>query len=134
MVAVSDLGDGMPPDIIDKAFDPFFTTKCAGKGTGLGLSQVHGFVKQSGGHIKIYSEQGAGTTVKMYFPRFIATQDQSTISQGRAARRPQMSDGNQLILVVEDDDQMRGTTVAMLDDLGLCDDPGGVRPGSAPST
>ena len=118
MVAVSDSGDGMPPDIIDKAFDPFFTTKGAGKGTGLGLSQVHGFVKQSGGHIKIYSEQGVGTTVKMYFRRFIATQGDSVISQGRAASRPQMSDGNQLILVVEDDDRVRETTVAMLDDLG----------------
>jgi PAS domain S-box-containing protein len=70
MVAVTDTGSGMAPDVVAKAFDPFFTTKGVGKGTGLGLSQVFGFVKQTGGHVKIYSELGQGTSVKIYLPRF----------------------------------------------------------------
>jgi signal transduction histidine kinase len=69
MIAVSDTGCGIAPEILEKVFDPFFSTKPAGKGTGLGLSMVHGFVKQSGGHIKIYSELGQGSTVRIYLPQ-----------------------------------------------------------------
>src|SRR3984957_18302326 len=73
LIAVSDTGSGIPAAMLDKVFDPFFTSKGPGKGTGLGLSMVYGFVKQSAGHIKIYSEEGHGTTIKMYLPPGAAT-------------------------------------------------------------
>ena len=115
MVAVTDTGTGMPPEIVAKAFDPFFTTKPVDKGTGLGLSQVFGFVKQSGGHVKIYSELGQGTTVKIYLPRHFG-EEQITPAPARVgdvAGRP-----DETILVVEDDVRVRSLTVAALGELG----------------
>ncbi len=85
MIAITDRGGGMAPDVAARAFDPFFTTKPAGKGTGLGLSQVYGFIKQSTGHIKIYSEIGNGTTVKIYLPRLYRQADEAT---ARSAPKP----------------------------------------------
>ena len=79
MIAVSDEGTGMAPEIIERAIDPFFTTKAIGKGTGLGLSQVYGFVKQSKGHLKLYSEIGHGTAVKIYLPRYYGTEQAADV-------------------------------------------------------
>lgn len=113
MVAVTDTGCGIPPDLIDEVFEPFFTTKPEGRGTGLGLSMVYGFVKQSGGHIKIYSEPGHGTTVRIYLPRACEQEDLATdIDIGRARG------GTETVLVVEDDDDVRMTVVELLSDLG----------------
>src|SRR5262249_11777816 len=78
MLAVADTGSGIPPEIMQHVFEPFFTTKPEGQGTGLGLSMVYGFVKQSGGHVKIYSEMGLGTTIRMYLPRAYAEEDLAT--------------------------------------------------------
>jgi signal transduction histidine kinase/CheY-like chemotaxis protein len=115
MIAITDTGTGMTPDVEARAFDPFFTTKGAGKGTGLGLSQVYGFVKQSNGHIKVYSETGAGTTVKIYLPRLIgAAQDIR-----RATPEPlRIGERSEIILVVEDDSLMRQQTTEALHELG----------------
>ncbi|HEY7843791.1 MAG TPA: PAS domain S-box protein [Bradyrhizobium sp.] len=113
MVAVSDTGTGIPADLLEKVFDPFFTTKEVGKGTGLGLSMVFGFVKQSGGHIKIYSEEGHGTTVKLYLPR--------STGQGHAAMAQlatQVEGGDETILVVEDDALVRKYVMAQVASLG----------------
>ena len=113
MIAVSDTGVGMTPDVIARAFEPFFTTKGEGQGTGLGLSQVYGFVKQSGGHVKIYSEVGEGTTVKIYLPRTRKTQESATVALEQPPRG-----GNEVILVVEDDFDVRNAVRDMLVDLG----------------
>lgn len=114
LVAVTDTGSGMPPEIVAKAFDPFFTTKPAGKGTGLGLSQVFGFVKQSRGHVAIYSEPGQGTTVKIYLPRQLGEEEAETVDEKvEPARKP-----SETILVVEDDERVRALTVDALRELG----------------
>ena len=114
MVAVSDTGVGMSKEIAARAFDPFFTTKDVGRGTGLGLSQVFGFVKQSGGHIKIYSELGHGTTIKMYFPRLLEGQSEQPLAAASVPR----SGAGELILVVEDNEDVRQFTERVLRDLG----------------
>ncbi len=116
MIAVSDAGEGMPPEVIAKAFDPFFTTKEVGRGTGLGLSQVYGFVKQSGGHVKIYSEVGEGTTVKVYLPRHIGTADE-TQAWEETADLP-LGESQEVILVVEDEPAVRQLSVDALTELG----------------
>ncbi len=113
MLAVSDTGCGMPPDVIARVFEPFFTTKAEGKGTGLGLAQAYGFVRQSGGHIKIYSEVGEGTVVKLYLPRTRKAEDALEPSQALPALG-----GNESILVVEDDEGVRAAVVDMLTELG----------------
>jgi PAS domain S-box-containing protein len=114
-IFVSDSGTGMTPDVLSKAFDPFFTTKDVGQGTGLGLSQVYGFMKQSGGHVKIYSELGAGTTVKLYLPRHYASEERAE-AQSPAAATPRAR--GETILVVEDDTDVRAHAVEMLRELG----------------
>jgi CheY-like chemotaxis protein len=117
LVAVSDTGSGMPPEVIAKAFDPFFTTKPTGKGTGLGLSQAYGFVKQSGGHIKIYSEMGHGTTIKTYLPRFHG-ENVSDATQPRLKARTDLGRSEELILVVEDEERMRLVVEEAFRELG----------------
>ena len=112
MLAVSDTGTGMPADIRDKVFEPFFTTKEVGKGSGLGLSMVYGFVKQSGVHIKIYSEPGHGTTIRLYLPPAAAGADAML-----PAAAP-IAGGSETILVVEDDPLVRNFVVAQLHGLG----------------
>jgi PAS domain S-box-containing protein len=114
-LTVSDTGTGMTPDVVERAFEPFFTTKEVGKGTGLGLSMVYGFVKQSGGHVEIYSEVGLGTTVKVYLPRADAT----AVDAGRAAYAPvAASRGGERVLVVEDDAMVRSYVVDQLNGFG----------------
>jgi signal transduction histidine kinase/CheY-like chemotaxis protein len=113
MLAVTDTGTGMTQEVLARVFEPFFTTKPEGRGTGLGLAQAYGFVKQSGGHIKIYSEPGEGTTIKIYLPRTRREQDtprsaSTNIPRGR----------NERVLVVEDDEGVRAAVVDMLGELG----------------
>jgi PAS domain S-box-containing protein len=115
MIAVSDTGSGIPKDKIGRVFEPFFTTKDVGRGTGLGLSMVYGFVKQSGGHVTIYSEEGQGTSVKLYFPRY--TGDLPIDPDEDVADQPSASEG-EAILVVEDNPDVRANSVMMLKELG----------------
>jgi len=117
MISVSDTGAGMPAEVVERAFEPFYTTKGVGRGTGLGLSQVHGFVKQSRGHVKIYSEPGVGTTIKIYLPR-----NTGEVDAGDTHVRPvgELPHGkpDEIILVVEDDERVRHLSVDALRELG----------------
>jgi CheY-like chemotaxis protein len=114
MIAVTDTGQGIPAEIRDRVFEPFFTTKGVGRGTGLGLSMVYGFAKQTGGTVRLESEQGCGTVVRLYLPR----------SAGQAAgkseplRAPGLAGGHETILVVEDDPLVQGYVIAQLGSLG----------------
>ena len=116
LFAVTDTGTGMPDDVVEKAFDPFFTTKPVGKGTGLGLSQVYGFIKQSGGHVKIYTEQGLGTTIKLYLPRLRGATQADAIEA--TPLEVVHGEDREVILVVEDEPGVRQFSVDALTELG----------------
>jgi PAS domain S-box-containing protein len=116
MLAVTDTGSGMPPEVIARAFEPFFTTKATGKGTGLGLSMIYGFAKQSGGHLKIYSEVGHGTTIRLYLPRHRMEAAPATIVTTKT--QPHLAGGRETILVVEDEPMVRGLVTQRLLELG----------------
>jgi signal transduction histidine kinase len=113
MLAVTDTGAGMTPEVMARVFEPFFSTKPEGRGTGLGLSMVYGFVKQSNGHVKIYSEPGQGTTIKLYLPR--ADQKEDTLAP---APLDEVVGGTETILIAEDDDEVRTVAVDLLGGLG----------------
>jgi signal transduction histidine kinase/ActR/RegA family two-component response regulator len=115
MLAVSDTGHGMSPEVVARVFEPFFTTKPEGKGTGLGLAMVFGFVKQSGGHVKIYSEPGHGTTVRLYLPRAIGAPGATAQRTGTPVELPR---GSANVLLVEDEPAVREIARVMLEDLG----------------
>ena len=116
MIAVSDTGTGMPKEHLARVFEPFFTTKEIGRGTGLGLSQVYGFVKQSGGHVTVYSEEGRGTTVKMYLPRFSGSVEGD--EEAELARVEGRAVSGETVLVVEDDEEVRAFSAEVLRELG----------------
>ena len=117
LISVSDTGAGMPAEVVERAFEPFYTTKGVGRGTGLGLSQVHGFVKQSHGHVKIYSEPGVGTTIKIYLPRNTGEIEAGDVQVRLVDDLPHGSQ-DEIILVVEDDDRVRHLSVDALRELG----------------
>ena len=114
-ICVTDTGAGMTPEVIAKAFDPFFTTKAVGKGTGLGLSQVFGFIRQSGGHVRIYSEIGVGTTVKIYLPR---NYSEAAPAERRQLRGDVPAGTGEIVLVVEDEERVRAFSIDSLRELG----------------
>jgi signal transduction histidine kinase/CheY-like chemotaxis protein len=116
MLAVSDTGTGMSAEVMTRAFEPFFTTKPMGRGSGLGLSMVYGFAHQSGGHVRIYSELGQGTTVKLYLPRWLGEEDQPLPE--REVSRGVRAEGQETILVVEDDAEVRAYAARALRELG----------------
>ncbi|MCB1956492.1 MAG: PAS domain S-box protein [Rhodocyclaceae bacterium] len=115
MLAVSDNGTGMPPEVVARAFEPFFTTKETGKGSGLGLAMVYGFVKQSGGHVKIYSEPGVGTTIKLFLPEVAG---RPRLEEAKSAAERQQERGTEKILVVEDEPDVRALACRVLASLG----------------
>ena len=115
MIAVTDTGCGIPPEMLTSVFEPFFTTKEVGKGSGLGLSMVYGFAKQSGGHVKIYSEVGVGTTVRLYLPR---AHQEEVVAEPLPASSPMPRSRNETVLVVEDNPDVRKLAVHHLKDLG----------------
>ncbi len=113
LLSVTDTGSGMAPDVLLRAFEPFFSTKSEGHGTGLGLSMVYGFIKQSGGHVNVFSEPGHGTTIKLYLPRSLDDEAQVIATPQQEARG-----GSETSLVAEDDDGVRATVVELLQPLG----------------
>jgi CheY-like chemotaxis protein len=114
-LSISDSGTGMPPDVRDRVFEPFFTTKEKGRGTGLGLAMVYGFVKQSGGHVTIYSEVGHGTTINLYLPRA----DGASVEDAAGAKKADTDTrARETILVVEDDERVRQLTIKRLKLIG----------------
>lgn len=116
VIAISDNGPGMTQEVLDRAFEPFFTTKGLGKGTGLGLAQVYGFVRQSGGHVNIHTELGQGTTVCLYLPRYFGAD--TTVPVDEPSRDlPRAQDG-EIVLVVEDEEQVRRMSIETLSELG----------------
>ena len=120
MLSVTDTGSGIAPDKLERVFEPFYTTKEPGKGTGLGLAMIYGFVKQSGGHVRIYSEVGQGTTVRLYLPRLPESQAVATAPRAMAVDQtpvPQAGAG-EVILLVEDDPGVLEYAVGALEDLG----------------
>jgi signal transduction histidine kinase/CheY-like chemotaxis protein len=120
VLCVTDTGTGIPAEILDQVFEPFFTTKPAGEGSGLGLAMVHGFVKQSDGHVRIYSEVGSGTTVKIYLPRFIGAEEVSAAPAGKTEREQAIprAKPNEMILLVEDNADVREYARDVLLELG----------------
>lgn len=116
LLEVADVGTGMPPEVLSRVFEPFFTTKAIGKGTGLGLSMVFGFVKQSGGHVKVYSEVGVGTVVRIYLPR--AKQSDGAPDSVEPIPSLSMAVGREVVLAVEDNEKLRRVLVRQLEDLG----------------
>jgi signal transduction histidine kinase len=120
LLCVSDTGTGIRSEIIDRVFEPFFTTKPQGEGSGLGLAMVHGFVKQSGGHIRIYSEPGHGTTVKIYLPRATGDEKVAAVPAGKSPRPAPTPNAkrDETVLVVEDNDGVRDYAVEVLEQLG----------------
>ena len=115
MLAVTDTGTGMSSEVVERAFEPFFTTKPAGQGTGLGLSMIYGFAKQSGGHLKIYSEVGHGTTVKLYLPR---AQGDAAVAGPTHIERLELPRGTETVLIAEDNDDLRQMAGEQLSNLG----------------
>ena len=119
-VSVADSGVGIPPEILDRVFEPFFTTKSVEVGSGLGLAMVHGFVKQSGGHVRIYSEVGHGTTFKIYLPRLTAANEAaaSPVGEAMVASPVARPGAGETILVVEDNDGVRAYAKSAIEELG----------------